>query len=364
MIELLDNPNDQANEVALSPQNRAALALGSTQTEADLRAMAFKMKAVTAVTNAAGRDECHSLIMTSTRGRTSVSKAGKQAREDATVFSKAVIVEEGRLIAVVEPDETRLRGLRDGWDDMLRAEKEAKEALERGRLLAIAERIANIKGFPVLAAGCRTSAAISGLVGKLAAVDMSGLQEFEDDGVKAHEASMKSVLHLLQEKQDEEAETARLAEVHAAEVAALAVERAELAAAKAEAKRIADEAAAVQAKERAEFEEQRAQWLADQAAAVAEAKFAEAKAEAAELEIAQAKAHEQKQIDDAASLLAFQAAVMPGPVEIVARLEPPTEPECPTSYALILAVGVAFDVSNATAAKWLVQRADEIAALK
>lgn len=351
MIELLDNPNEQANEVALSPQNRAALALGSTKTEADLNAMALRMKEITAVTNAAGRDQCHAIAMTATKARTAIVKAGKEAREDATIFSKAVIAEEARLTALIEPQETRLKGLRDGWDDMIKAEKEAKEALERGRLLAIAERIATIKYFPVLAAGCRTSAAINSLVGKLEDVDMNGLEEFADDGVQAHEASMKSVLHLLKEKLAEEAETARLAEAHAAEVAALAVERAELAAAKAEARRIADEAAAVQAAERAEFEKQRAQWLADQAAAAAKAKEVEMKAAAA---LEQADEALEKSLDTAKAMEA----------EPEANKKPAHSPKNPGANALVNVVAHYFDVEWAIATDWLIQSADEIASFK
>lgn len=70
--------------------------------------------------------ECHSAAMAATKARTAIVQAGKAARDDATRFSKAVIAEEARLIAIIQPEESRLKVLRDEWDAKEAREKAAK----------------------------------------------------------------------------------------------------------------------------------------------------------------------------------------------------------------------------------------------
>ena len=69
----------------------------------------------------------------------------KAARDDATRFSKAVIAEEARLIAIIQPEESRLKVLRDEWDAKEAREKAAKAEAERLRVLEISQRIALFK---------------------------------------------------------------------------------------------------------------------------------------------------------------------------------------------------------------------------
>lgn len=52
--------------------------------------------------------------------RNSIEAKGKAARDDATAFSKAVIAEQKRLIAILEPEENRLQAKQDVWTDAKR----------------------------------------------------------------------------------------------------------------------------------------------------------------------------------------------------------------------------------------------------
>ena len=104
------------------------MALGSSQTRQNLLTLVAKSAHLVEVKNKAARDEIHSAAMVLVNARTTISKTGKAARDDATKFSKAVIFEEASLISLTEPEEKRLLALRDAWDDAIAAEKAAKEA--------------------------------------------------------------------------------------------------------------------------------------------------------------------------------------------------------------------------------------------
>lgn len=109
-MELLDIEEvAQATPQTLHPSDRAALALESTKTERHLRSLAIKHQSITVVKDKAGREQAHGAAMELTRARIAVEKAAKEARDDATKFSKAVIAEAARLVAIVEPEEARLK---------------------------------------------------------------------------------------------------------------------------------------------------------------------------------------------------------------------------------------------------------------
>lgn len=123
------NATTKLESTALTVVERAALALGTTKLEGDLRTLATKHADIKVIKDKAGREQCHSAMMDLQNTRTAITKTGKTARDDANAFAKAVISEEGRLIAIIEPEEKRLRSLRDGWDDA--REAEAAAARER-----------------------------------------------------------------------------------------------------------------------------------------------------------------------------------------------------------------------------------------
>ena len=134
---------------ALTVQDRAAVALGSSKIETELVALASESKAIVAITNQAGREECHAAAMKAKQARVSIERTAKIAREDATAFSKAVIAEGVRLSFLIEPEESRLLALRDAWDEKIAAEKAAKAEAERLAIAAIVKRVDAIKSWPL-----------------------------------------------------------------------------------------------------------------------------------------------------------------------------------------------------------------------
>lgn len=142
----------------LTVQKRAAVALNSSKAEAELLALVDASKGITAPTNKAARDECHGAAMAAAKARTAIIVAGKSARDDATKFSKAVIAEEGRLVAIIKPEEDRLKALRDEFDDEQDRIKAKKADEERARVAGINGRIEQIKQLAISAAHFSTSA--------------------------------------------------------------------------------------------------------------------------------------------------------------------------------------------------------------
>lgn len=132
---------------------RAAIALSTSERETELRALVTKSNDIVEIKNSAGRDQCHAAAMLLRTARTSIRKVGKDARDDATKFSKAVIAEEDRLVALIEPEETRLLGMRDAWDEAREAEKRAKLEAEQRRIASIREHIDDIRSFAQRAVG-------------------------------------------------------------------------------------------------------------------------------------------------------------------------------------------------------------------
>jgi hypothetical protein len=272
------------NTTAVTVLERAAVALGSSKAEAELLALAAKSQSITAITNTAGREECHAAAMVAKNARIAVEKTAKTAREDATLFSKAVIAEGSRLVALIEPEESRLIALRDEWDSAIAREKAARAEAERIALAQIRTRIDNIRAWPMLAATASPAAVLD---------DIARLEALEVDdsfGASYGEAVEAKAVSL-----------AKLREIHDAKVAA-----------EAEASRARDELAAQAERnrlERAEIEAQRAKQALIDAAAKAERDEERRQLEAARAEIAEARrliaeanaAAEAKRIADAAA---------------------------------------------------------------
>ena len=273
----------------LLPEARAQVALSSSQTEIDLRALAIKNVTITQVIDKAGRQQAHGAAMELRTARTDIEKLSKAARDDATKFSKAVIAEEKRLIAIIEPEESRLIGIRDHWDQVQERIKREEEARERARITAIHERIGEIRNLITLASQCRTAARIAELLAKLEAFDLNGFEEFSDEAAAVQAGAITAVKAIHDEKVAEEAERARIKAQQEADAAEL------------EAKRIeqANEAAKLNA-ERAALEKERAELAAFKAAS--QKAIEDAKPKAAPVD-----AYEQE-------LQAFAAVVTPQPV--------------------------------------------------
>lgn len=385
-IELLD-----PEPATLTVEARAAVALKSSDTELHLIAMAAKNAGIVAILDKPGREQAHGAAMELKRTRVAIEATSKAARDDATKFSRAVIEEEKRLVAIIQPEETRLLGLRNSWDEEQQRIKEEAERVERARITAIHERISQIRGFHALSLECRTSERIQGLLDKLIATWLAydyeeDFAEFGDEAQDVYNQTHQRLTALIGQKKDEELERARVKAEQEAAAEDLRKQREELAIAQAEAKRIAGE---VEAKVRAAAEEmatQRANFEAEQesarkALALQALQVAE---ERASLEAA--KDPEVKAVAEyAAAISAPNPAIAPVesaqaaietvalsagitdlldsmPMELTGQpLSISIELPSPPVAALIQAVADAFSVSLNTAADWLTNAADEIA---
>lgn len=228
-IELLDEPATEAEpSTALTVQQRAVQALGSAKARAELTALAAKSVGITEVMNQAGREQAHGAGMALLRARTDIEKRGKAARDDATKFSKAVIAEEKALIALIEPEELRVLGLRDKWDEARAAEKAEAERIERERLTRIHLRIADIREGAALCAQCRTSGEMRELIAGMEAAKLDGFDEFVEEAESTRIKALERMRELLASKELDEAEAERVRIEQAAERQRLADERAAL----------------------------------------------------------------------------------------------------------------------------------------
>ena len=177
-MEVIEKP---ATELSLP--ERAAKALGSSDLEANLVALAKKYADIVAVKDKTDRAQVHGAAMTLKNNRTAIKSAGKAAREDAASFQKAVITEENRLVAIIEPEEIRLLALRDEFDAAEEAAKQAKITSERKRIDGIKAAIDAIRNIPLAMVG-KSSAEISQCIFGLAArPDYSDMEEFEAEAI-------------------------------------------------------------------------------------------------------------------------------------------------------------------------------------
>lgn len=239
----------------LPPAERALIVLNTTKTEIELKQMVADAAHITEIKDPNGREQAHRMGMKLKTARTTIEKTGKAARDDANAFSKAVINEEKRLIAIVEAEEKRVIGLRDSFDAKLAAEKEAKERAERERIAKITAKIEAIRALPLQSAR-DTAAEIEATLADLTAFGISEaeFQEFAGDASTARNQAMGELREMLEAAKSREAAEAQVAEERArlaAEAERLAAENAaaaeRAAAAEAEAVSLRAQLAALQA---------------------------------------------------------------------------------------------------------------------
>lgn len=324
----------------LPPSERAAIVLNSSKTEQDLAQLASILKAIVLVNSPAGRDQAHAMAMTARNARTTIEKAGKSARDDATKFSKAVIAEEKRLIDLIEPEENRVLGLRNAWDAAEAARKEAIARAERERIERHQAVITQIKSYPYLAREARTSEMALSLLEKMHGIDLSGLEEFENAAADARIEADDQFDEIIKSKQAQEAEALQIKMEQEAESARLAQERQRIEAERQEQLRI-------QAERDAELKAQQDRINAQQAELNRRAAEIEAKEEESKrLEAAQVKKDE----DSAKTqeLREVQVDVQIATPEIVSTVARPSDEE-------IMDVLVNhYGESKATVLGWLV----------
>lgn len=251
---------------------RAERAIAFADRKAELARLAQESVRIVEITNPAGREECHAARMRLKTTRVEIQKAGKEARDDANAFAKAVIAKEKELVDVIAPEESRLQALQDEWDAAREAERQAKIRAEAERVEAIQRRIAELRGAVAEAAG-RSSAAIHELMGEVESVDVrSGeFAEFVAQAGAAQDETLQRLGEMLAAAAEREEAEAREKAEREAEAQRLAAERAELERlrAEAEARRQAEErdAAERRAAAEAELRAEREKLAAERAAA-------------------------------------------------------------------------------------------------
>lgn len=274
-----------------SPHARAEQALDFVDTKKRLEALARESERIVAITNPAGYEECHAALMKLRNTRVGIEKIGKAARDDANAFAKAVIGKENELIAIIDPEETRLRALRDAEDARREKIKADKAEAERRRVAALHERLAAIRAYPLQAVG-KSAELVATMIEQLKTgilIDDSW-DELGDEAALAKTAVLDALVDLHTKAVTFEAEQAALAEQRRAleaEQARLAAEHAALA---------AEEAAARAAREAAE-EAARKERDAQEAAERAERR----QQEEAAREAREAQARQQREAEEAAA---------------------------------------------------------------
>src|SRR5574340_1061074 len=121
------NGNDMTTETtALTLPERASVALGSKDYEIKLAELVASSVRIVTIKNGDAYKEAHGARMALKNTRVAIEKAGKAAREDATAFSKAIIAEEKRPVALIDPEQARLQTLQEEWDAAREAERQAQ----------------------------------------------------------------------------------------------------------------------------------------------------------------------------------------------------------------------------------------------
>lgn len=257
----------------LPPEARAAIAMESTATEQYLTGLATAHTGITEAKDKAGRDQAHRAAMQLMQARMAVEKTADDAKADAKRFVAGINAECTRLVAIVKPEEVRLKGVRDEWDSEQARIKEAEAEAKRKRIEALNQRIAAIRDIGSRAMRCATSEQAIAIASELDAVDFDGMDEFEADAQYAHGEATETCATVIERLQAAE-QTAR----------DLEQQRAELAAAKAEADAARAELARIRAEEQAKAEGEAREQVEAERRAEAARQHAEAERQKAENE--------------------------------------------------------------------------------
>lgn len=283
------NTAEKIESTELTLPERAAVALGSTETARTLYDLVETAKKITSITNKAGREECHAALMLIVKARTAITKTGKAARDDANAFCKSVIAEEKRLIDIVTPEELRLQALRDTWDAEIERQKEELSKAEQERVDGIRLRIAGIRSTRDLSFNASAETIVNAIRElKAVAIDES-FAEFRDEAKQAKSEVLGELVLAQNAAIKREREAAEKAEADRIERERIAAERAENERVQAELKRQQEELRAEQEKAAAELKRQQ-----DEAAAALKKQQEELAAQQAALRAEREEAERQQ----------------------------------------------------------------------
>lgn len=243
--------------------------------EEELRELAARSTDITSITNKDGYKQVFAARVMLKNRRVEIERHGKAKRDEAVKFSKGVIAQENRLIALIEPEEQRLARLQDAWDsEQLRIEVEKAEA-ETRRVAALKARVEAIRCLPD---DCwmKSAAEIQKtLDAARATIIDESFQEFKEPAQSALFSAIQSLSGIHCERLEQEAEKERVR-----------LEREELVKLRAETERL-------QAAERARMaEDERAARAARDAEAAAQAEELRKQKAAQEAEAARVRAEQ------------------------------------------------------------------------
>lgn len=268
-----------SEQTAVTPVERAKVALGVAEYEKRFIELARKSVDIVSITNADGYAQCHAARMVLKRERVDVEKLAKNASEDAFRFYKATIAEGKRLIEIIEPEEKRLEAIQNAWDDAIEAERQAKIQAEIKRTTAIALAIDNIRSLAISAVNKPTEEIYFVFLGLSDdPISADSYQEFQSEAQRVKKETLSSLEEIHFNKCLQEIEQDRIK----AERAELERLRAEQKAREAEEqKKRAAENARIDAERKAEEAKRKAERDAEEAriAAIRKAEQAERDAE-------------------------------------------------------------------------------------
>lgn len=220
-------------ELTIPQQAEKALAFAETRER--LLVLAAESARITEITNAAGYQECHARRMVLKNTRIDIQKVGKEARDDAVKYQKAIIAKEKELVDLIEPEEKRLADLQGAVDRAKELAKQAAEQAERDRVQAINDRFNEIRMLPLGAVNADADA-IRDLIDEAELIDPA---TFPDDMKPAAEYEKRLAITALRASLDRRLQEDQEAERIKSEREELERLRAEQEAVRAEADRLA-----------------------------------------------------------------------------------------------------------------------------
>lgn len=292
----------KSESTQLAPVERAAYALKSAERKDVLRALVKESADLVEVRDQVARDQIHGAYMRLKNSRVALEKDAAALREDAKAFNLAMIAEEKALLAITDPEETRLKTLRDDFDQAAERERQAKAEIERTRIAALQDDIQAMRNYVAQFLGA-SSERLTEIIAEVQGVNMERFAELKADAEAARAETLAGLTGLRAEAKAREDEAAR----QVAEAARLKAEREQFDREQAEAReRMAAqerEAAALRAAEQKRLDEQQAE-IRRQQEAVDRARREQEDREraAAQAEEDRLRAERQRVEDEAAAL--------------------------------------------------------------
>lgn len=197
----------------ITPYERASQEMSVAGTKEKLQELAAQSAELTEVIDAESRRLVHDSYMVLKNTRVTIERTGKDARADATAYSKAVIAKEKELVDVISPEEMRLKKLRDDYDSIEAAELARIAAEEQARVQKIEDDIRALRDAPLIALG----QPVHVIEEKLAWVQAQDDECFEGDYLEQAQSAKRQAIAQIKSI----LETARQAEANAARQAEL-----------------------------------------------------------------------------------------------------------------------------------------------